>query len=200
MFIVGPQYLVDLVVVDVAELFVQPLCCRGGCGFGVLGVELCRFPVVWHGQSLTDPVAPRQRTRIRCPRRLWRQALTSPGVDTSAYSHQEAITINCPPEEIYDLIADVSRMGEWSPVCTGGSYDDDGEWFTGTNAMGGSTWETRCRVVAAERGREFAFINHGLEGRREMVRWGFTFRPAIGGGTESPRPGRCFPTTPMGSV
>ena len=105
-------------------------------------------------------------------------------MDTTAYSHQEVITIDRGPEELYDLIADVSRMGEWSPVCTGGSYDEDGEWFTGTNAMGGSTWETRCRVVVADRGREFAFINHGLEGRREMVRWAFTFRPATGGGTD----------------
>jgi hypothetical protein len=106
------------------------------------------------------------------------------GVDTTAYNHQEAITINRPPEELYDLIADVSRMGEWSPVCTGGSYDDDRGWFTGTNAMGGSTWETRCRVVVADRGREFAFVNHGLDGRLEMVRWAFTFRPAADGGTD----------------
>jgi hypothetical protein len=112
------------------------------------------------------------------------RCLSSAGVDTTAYRHQEAITINRSSEELYDLIADVSRMGEWSPVCTGGSYDDDGEWFTGTNAMGESTWETRCRVVVAERGREFAFINHGLEGRVEMVRWAFTFRPAVGAGTD----------------
>lgn len=105
-------------------------------------------------------------------------------MDTSQYRHQEVITIDCSPEELYDLVADVSRMGEWSPVCTGGSYDADGEWFTGTNAMGGSTWETRCRVVVAERGREFVFINHGLEGRVEMVRWGFVFDPAASGGTE----------------
>jgi uncharacterized protein YndB with AHSA1/START domain len=105
-------------------------------------------------------------------------------MDTTAYRHQEVITIDRSPEELYDLIADVSRMGQWSPVCTGGSYDDDGEWFTGTNAMGESTWATRCRVVVAERGREFAFINHGLEGRVEMVRWGFRFRPVERGGTE----------------
>ena len=102
-------------------------------------------------------------------------------MDTTEYRHQESIRIDRSPEELYDLVADVSRMGRWSPVCTGGQYDDDGEWFTGTNAMGDSKWETRCRVVAAERGREFAFINHGLEGRLEMVRWGFSFRPADGG-------------------
>jgi len=74
-------------------------------------------------------------------------------------------------------------MGQWSPVCTGGSYDEDGEWFTGTNTMGEATWETRCRVVVADPGHEFAFINHGLEGRVEMVRWAFLFEPVEGGGT-----------------
>ena len=105
-------------------------------------------------------------------------------MDTTVYRHQENITIARAPEDLYDLIADVSLMGQWSPVCTGGSYDEDGEWFTGTNAMGESTWETRCRVVVAERGREFAFINDGLDGRVEMVSWAFTFRPVAGGGTD----------------
>jgi hypothetical protein len=104
-------------------------------------------------------------------------------VDATAYRHRETVTIERSPDELYDLVADVSRMGEWSPVCTGGSYDEDGVWFTGTNAMGDSIWETRCRVVAAQPGREFAFVNHGLEGRVEMVRWGFTFR-SVAGGTE----------------
>jgi hypothetical protein len=105
-------------------------------------------------------------------------------VDTTSYRHEETIVIDRAPEALYDLIADVSQMGRWSPVCTGGTYDDDGEWFTGTNAMGDSTWETRCRVVAADRPSEFAFVNHGLEGRLEMVRWGFRLRPVDGGATE----------------
>jgi hypothetical protein len=102
-------------------------------------------------------------------------------VDVSAYRHRETITIERPADEIYDLLADVSKMGSWSPVCTGGRYDEGGEWFTGTNAIGDTTWETRCRVVAAERGKEFAFVNHGAAGRHEMVRWGFELVPSTGG-------------------
>jgi hypothetical protein len=56
-------------------------------------------------------------------------------------------------------------MGQWSPVRTGGSYDEDDQWFTGTNAMGEATWETRCRVVVADPAHEFAFVDHGLERR-----------------------------------
>ena len=106
-------------------------------------------------------------------------------MDLDAYRHRATITIERPPEAIYDLLVDVSRMGTWSPVCTGGRYDDDSrEWFTGTNAIGETTWETRCRVVAAQRGRAFTFVNHGPNGRHAMVRWGFLLQPARDGGTE----------------
>ncbi len=60
--------------------------------------------------------------------------------------------------------------------------------------MGEGTWETRCRVVSAERGREFAFVNHGLEGRVPMVRWGFRFTPADAGGTEVTQSWEVLPT------
>lgn len=105
-------------------------------------------------------------------------------MDTRAYRNEVSVVIDRNAEELYDLVADVSNMGRWSPVSTGGTYDEDGEWFTGTNAVGEGTWDTRCRVVVAERGREFAFVNHGLEGQVPMVRWGFRFRPAKGSGTE----------------
>lgn len=101
-------------------------------------------------------------------------------MDLDRYRHQVTTTIDRAPQAIYDLLVDVARMGVWSPVCTGGSYDDDRrEWFTGTNAVGTTTWETRCRVVAADPGREFAFVNHGRDGRHAMVRWGFVLE-AVG--------------------
>lgn len=106
-------------------------------------------------------------------------------MDLGTYRNRAAITIDRRPDAVYDLLADVSRMARWSPVCTGGSYDDDSrEWFTGTNAIGSTTWETRCRVVVAERGCEFTFVNHGAPGRHPMVQWGFLLEPSPAGGTE----------------
>jgi hypothetical protein len=93
-------------------------------------------------------------------------------MDLSAYRRIEQLTMAASP-----------RMGEWSPVCTGGEYDADRAWFTGHNAIGETTWSTRCHVVAAAPGREFAFVNCGQEGERELVRWGFVLRPS-GDGTE----------------
>jgi hypothetical protein len=118
-------------------------------------------------------------------------------VDLADYRSSASITVDAAPDTVYDLVADISRMGEWSPVCTGGRYDEDGVWFTGTNAMGESTWDTRCKVVSAERGREFAFVNHGLAGTHEMVRWGFTFRP-VENGTEVTQHWEVLPDYPAG--
>ncbi len=91
-------------------------------------------------------------------------------------THQGSVIVAAAPEAVYDLVSDITRTGEWSPVCTSCWWDDDakvghvGAWFTGHNEVPDRTWETRSQVVAAERGREFAWVVG--EG---FVRWGFTF-------------------------
>lgn len=99
-------------------------------------------------------------------------------MDLTQYQHTETITIDRSPEDVYGLVSDVERMGEWSPVCTGGAWDEDRSWFTGSNAIGEFTWDTRCRVEAAEPGKEFTFVNCGAAGDVDLVRWSFTLRPA----------------------
>ncbi len=109
---------------------------------------------------------------LQAGRRRGRRCRTMAAVDVSRYQNEVSVVIHRTPQDLYEMVADVSRMAQWSPVCTGGRYDDDDrEWFTGTNEMNGSAWETRCRVVIAAPGREFAFINHGLEGRSGSDRW-----------------------------
>jgi hypothetical protein len=81
--------------------------------------------------------------------------------------YTESIFVARSPETLYDMISDVSRMGDWSPVCTACWWDDGdgprpGAWFTGRNELPERTWETRSQVVAADRGREFAFVVGGI--------------------------------------
>ncbi len=99
----------------------------------------------------------------------------------SNLSYSASVVVARSPEELYDMVADVTRMGEWSPVCTGCWWDDGdgpraGAWFTGRNELPERTWETRSQVVVADRGREFAWCVGG-----SWVRWGYTFAPADGG-------------------
>ena len=102
-------------------------------------------------------------------------------VDVSNYRHSDSIRIARPAAEVYAIVSDLTRMGELSPVCTSCAWDDaaragtEGAWFTGHNAIGGFTWDTRCEVVSAVEGRDFTFVNYGPEGKAELVRWGYTF-------------------------
>jgi hypothetical protein len=100
-------------------------------------------------------------------------------MDTLA--HSGSIVVRSSPEALYDLVSDVTRTGEWSPVCTACWWDEGqsaqvGAWFTGRNEVPGRTWETRSQVAVADRGREFAFLVGG-----SLVRWGFTFEPVADG-------------------
>ncbi len=103
--------------------------------------------------------------------------------ESLARTYQESVPVDASPEAVYDLVSDITRTGEWSPVCTACWWDDEaragqvGAWFTGRNQVPERTWETRSEVVAAERGREFAWIVGG-----SFVRWGFRLAPA-GSGT-----------------
>ena len=79
------------------------------------------------------------------------------------------------------MVADVSRMGEWSPVCRACWWDEGagpevGAWFSGRNETLERTWETRSQVVIAERGEEFAFVVGGT-----WIRWGYRFEDFEGG-------------------
>ena len=102
--------------------------------------------------------------------------------ETSILSHQESTIVEASADFLYDLLSDITRTGEWSPVCTSCWWDDEAEagrvgaWFTGRNELPHRTWETRCEVVAAERGREFAWVVGG-----SFVRWGFSFAAAENG-------------------
>jgi hypothetical protein len=96
-------------------------------------------------------------------------------------TYSESIVVSRSAEDLYDMVSDVTRMGEWSPVCTACWWDEGdgpraGAWFTGRNEVPERTWETRSLVVAADRGREFAFQVRGT-----WVRWGYTFEPVEAG-------------------
>ena len=114
-------------------------------------------------------------------RRLPARTAIRDTVRMASPSYSESIIIARSADALYDLVSDVTRMGEWSPVCKACWWDDGagaraGAWFTGRNEASGRTWETRSEVVTAARGREFAFVVGGA-----WVRWGYTFTPVDGG-------------------
>ena len=99
-------------------------------------------------------------------------------------TYSDSVVVAAAPEAVYGMVSDITRMGEWSPVTRSCWWDEGdgpavGAWFTGRNeAPGRDPWETRCQVVAADPGREFAFAVGGA-----WARWGYAFAP-VSGGTE----------------
>ena len=101
----------------------------------------------------------------------------------------DVIVIDTTPEHIYDLVAELPRMGEWSPECQRVEWVDGttgpavGATFVGHNRGGPRglmKWSRRGRVLVADPGREFAFVTE--EGGRESTQWRYLFE-AVEGGT-----------------
>jgi len=98
------------------------------------------------------------------------------------------IQIQAPPEKVYALITDVTRMGEWSPECVKAEWVGDatgpavGARFKGHNKLNWLIrWSTTPTVKVADPGREFTFET-GKPGK-EQTRWTYRFAP-MDGGTE----------------
>jgi len=96
---------------------------------------------------------------------------------------QESIVVNAPPEAIYDLVADVSNMGRFSPETTRCDWIDTGgpsvgAKFKGHNKYKLMRWSNTCEVIAAERGKEFAFRRPGPD---KSTTWRYTFDPVEDG-------------------
>jgi len=95
--------------------------------------------------------------------------------------------IDAPPERVYALISDVTRMGEWSPECVKCTWQGDansptiGARFRGSNRQGWIRWSTTAEIVAADPGRLFAFTTRS--GKREATRWRYVLSSA-GDGTD----------------
>lgn len=70
--------------------------------------------------------------------------------------------IAAPPDTVWRMIADVTRMGEWSDESTGvwtrgATGPGPGARFTGKNRNGRHRWSTQCVVTACDPGHRFAF-------------------------------------------
>jgi uncharacterized protein YndB with AHSA1/START domain len=95
------------------------------------------------------------------------------------------VVISAPAEVLYDMVSDVTRMGEWSPHTFAARWLDDttgpavGARFAGDNRGDNDTWTLAATVTAAERPAVFAFVTGKAEG--PATRWEYRFEPVDGG-------------------
>lgn len=94
-------------------------------------------------------------------------------------------TMRTTPEEAWGLIADITRMGEWSPETTqavwrgGADCPAVGARFKGTNQMGSKKWRSTGTVTACDPGRRFAF--DVSIGPFSVAEWAYEFEPTDDG-------------------
>ena len=98
-----------------------------------------------------------------------------------------SIEISAPQEKVYDLVSDVTRMGEWSPECARCEWTGEavgpavGARFKGHNKRGLMRWSNTPTVTAADPGKVFAF-SRTAPGAGEVV-WRYEMAPSDGGTT-----------------
>lgn len=98
-----------------------------------------------------------------------------------------SVRVAAPPEAVFALVADLSRMAEWSPETTGVRWLDGaagpalGARFRGTNRNGRRAWSTTCTIVALDPPREIAWrvTAYGLS----ISRWAYRVEPTDDGGS-----------------
>jgi uncharacterized protein YndB with AHSA1/START domain len=98
------------------------------------------------------------------------------------------IDIAAPPETVWDLLSDVTRMGEWSPECyrcawlDGGTGPREKARFKGWNRQDLGPipvrWTTTSTVVESTRGEVFSFTT-----KDSAATWTYRLTPTADGGT-----------------
>jgi hypothetical protein len=91
------------------------------------------------------------------------------------------------PDHLYELVADLPRMGQWSPECSGCEWlggatePRPGARFKGKNENGRKRWQTVCTVTVAEPGRELAWEARAFG--LPVALWRYRFASDGAGGT-----------------
>ncbi|HEY1625685.1 MAG TPA: SRPBCC family protein [Streptosporangiaceae bacterium] len=105
------------------------------------------------------------------------------------------IVVTAAPGVVWDLLADITNVGNWSPECihTGwldGEHDArPGVRFSGRNrAQGGFEWTVTCVITEASRPWTLAWVVLDDEDRTQTVddpssHWRYGLEPAPGGAT-----------------
>lgn len=92
--------------------------------------------------------------------------------------------VDASPEVVYDIVSDVTRMGEWSPQTyrcewvRGASRPVVGARFQARNRRGWLRWSNQPEVIFAEPGRQFAFKRQAMGGE---VIWRYELQPSADG-------------------
>lgn len=101
--------------------------------------------------------------------------------DAATGTVRASVQIAAAVDDVWALVSDLPRMGEFSPENRGGRWVGGstgaalGAVFRGANGRGVRRWSTRSRVVRCDPGRAFAF-DVSFAGR-PVARWSYELEP-----------------------
>lgn len=93
-------------------------------------------------------------------------------------------TLDASPEAVWAVVADPTRIGEWSDVCRSGEWLDGstamvpGARFRGRNSVRWVRWSRPCVVIESEATRRLVY---DTVSRTDRTRWSITLDPAPDG-------------------
>ena len=96
------------------------------------------------------------------------------------------VVVAATPEQVYAVVADVTRIAEWSHECRGAEWLDGatgpalGARFRGTNKVNRFGWSRVCTITELEPGRRFGYRTSGGV-PSDSTAWSFEFHPDPGG-------------------
>lgn len=95
-------------------------------------------------------------------------------------------TSTATPEQVWAVLTDVTRTGEWSHETVGaewlgGTTATPGARFRGRNENGRSRWSRTCEVVTAEPPHRFEFRTVPTRLFPDSSQWTFELEPIEGG-------------------
>jgi hemerythrin-like domain-containing protein len=92
------------------------------------------------------------------------------------------VTVTASPERVWQVLADVTRTGEWSHECHtvrwlgGATRAALGARFEGVNRVGRFTWKRACTITALDEERELGFGTAGPLAK-DATQWRFVLEP-----------------------
>jgi uncharacterized protein YndB with AHSA1/START domain len=98
------------------------------------------------------------------------------------------VVVDAPPEAVWAVLADVTRIGEWSHECHHAEWLDGavaaapGVRFRGANRAGRMRWARACTLRTVDAPRELAWRTHGPRFLGDSTDWTVRLSPS-GSGT-----------------
>jgi len=96
---------------------------------------------------------------------------------------QVSVEVDATPEQVWTLLTDITRAGEWSHETQGGEWLDGadgpsmGARFRGRNQNGRSKWSRQCEVVTADAPRTIGWRTVPTAVFRDSTVWTYELEP-----------------------